>query len=151
MHLLTELFCLYLKPLVLEDFLNCHHLLAVDEASLVHHSKGAISYNLYVCVGDFLRTIGSLAGCGYHRRHFAAVSCGLEEKYTWNDWTAVSHQNITKSKTIRKMEIINVNTFSGGKTIQNPFHSWDTPIMQAQKYWTRVWNQFTTLLQTYYC
>lgn len=65
----------HLKPLVLENLLNCHHLLAVDEASLVDHSKGAISYNLYVCVGHFLWAIGALAGCGYHCGHFATISC----------------------------------------------------------------------------
>lgn len=75
----------YLKPLVLENFLNCHHLLAVNEASLVDHSKGAISYNLYVCVRHFLWAIGALAGCGYHCRHFAAVSCGYKQKYTLSE------------------------------------------------------------------
>lgn len=65
----------YLKPLVLENFLDCDHLLAVDEASLVDHSKGAISYNLYVCVGHFLWTIGALARRGHHCCHFATISC----------------------------------------------------------------------------
>lgn len=73
----------YLKPLVLENFLNCHHLLAVDEASLVDHPKGAISYNLYVCIGHFLGAVGTLAGCGYHRCHLATVSCEREHKHAW--------------------------------------------------------------------
>lgn len=63
----------HLKPLVLENFLNGHHLLTVNEAGLVHHSKGAISYNLDVGVGHFLWTIGTLARGSYHRRHFATV------------------------------------------------------------------------------
>lgn len=64
----------YLKPLVLEDLLDGDHLLAVDEASLVNHSEGAISYDLNVCVGHFLWTIGALTRSRYHGCHFATIS-----------------------------------------------------------------------------
>lgn len=40
----------HLKPFVLQHFLDGHHLLAVDEARLVDHAKGAISYDLDVRV-----------------------------------------------------------------------------------------------------
>lgn len=36
----------YLKPLVLQHLFNCHHLLAVDKASLVHHTKRPIADHL---------------------------------------------------------------------------------------------------------
>lgn len=36
----------YLEPLVLKDLFNGHHLLAVDKASLVHHTKRPITYHL---------------------------------------------------------------------------------------------------------
>lgn len=35
-----------LEPLILQDLLNSHHLLAVDEASLVNHTKRAITNHL---------------------------------------------------------------------------------------------------------
>lgn len=78
----------YLKPFILENFLNCHHLLRVNEASLVDHAKGAISNDLNVCVGHFLRAVRALAGGGYHRRHFAAVSCGQHNR---NDLACLNH------------------------------------------------------------
>lgn len=40
----------HLKPFVLQHFFDGHHLLAVDEARLVDHAKGAISYDLDVRV-----------------------------------------------------------------------------------------------------
>lgn len=36
----------YLEPLVLQDLFNGHHLLAVNKASLVHHTKRPIADHL---------------------------------------------------------------------------------------------------------
>lgn len=36
----------HLEPLVLQHLFNCHHLLAVNKASLVHHTKRPIADHL---------------------------------------------------------------------------------------------------------
>lgn len=41
-----DIFQPHLEPFILQNLLNGHHLLAVDEASLVHHTKRAISNHL---------------------------------------------------------------------------------------------------------
>lgn len=41
-----EMSSAYLEPLVLQHLFNGHHLLAVNKASLVHHTKRAITDHL---------------------------------------------------------------------------------------------------------
>lgn len=63
----------YLEPLILQHLLYGYHLLAVDEARLVHHTEGAIPDHLDVRVGHLLWTVGTLPRCGHHRSHLPTV------------------------------------------------------------------------------
>ena len=71
---LRGVWSVYLEPLGLQDLLNGHDLLAVDETSLIHHAEGTVPDHLDVRVGHFLWTVRPLARRGHHCRDLAAVS-----------------------------------------------------------------------------
>lgn len=63
----------YLKPFVLQDLLDGHHLPRVTEFSLVHDTERAVSNDLGVCVADFLWPVRTLAWSCHDCCYLAAI------------------------------------------------------------------------------
>lgn len=65
--------CIYFKALVLQDFLDSHHLARVTQLGLVDNTKRTISYHFSVRVRDFLWPVWTLAWSGNHCSGFTPI------------------------------------------------------------------------------
>lgn len=65
----------YLKPFVLQNFLNCHHLATIHKSCLINHAKRTIADDFDIRIRHLLRTVWSLTWRGHYSGYFSIVSC----------------------------------------------------------------------------
>lgn len=78
----------YLEPLVLQHLFNCHHLLAVNKASLVHHTKRPIT--------DHLQGISKVTSNVKSSEYFFFIGTSTKtfEKHFFKIWFCLITQSV---------------------------------------------------------